>query len=355
MTIKYYKYKNASDYGIKSKVAKKPKKPKNLIINKFTLIKASITVGVTLKEYKDFQKEVLEWKVSNILTFIDSNNLFTIKHVSSLEQSEKNVVGYFIGMVFAQIHMQQKYNIRYLLHLKRDDIEVINAPGKSNSPDFWGLNHKSGESYLVEAKGSTVCNSKLATKPIKDALCQLKSVNQINYTYQGIVTSYSKMNSNLKKLIVATHPDRDKKIIQHIIDPEESASTTFNVNGDKIIFDYYNCLFDLIYNESFFVKKIKKIKFNVVYLAAFDCLVGLEDNIYEVILRYKDEVFRVLAEEDIYEIFTAEINNTLDNLEGRIIDIQNSNKFSVGIDGVIVLENDQNEIQEIRNINQKSI
>lgn len=336
MGIKYNNYANVLAYK-----ARHPMHVTNQILsaNKLTLIRGAITVGLAPKAHLNLSRELLEWKIATMLAFIDTNSLFTIKNVNDLEMSERVTVAYFIGMVFSQIHMQKMYNVRHLEHLKSPGIGIVSRPGDLKNPDLWGIDLRTGQSYLVEAKGSTASANYFDNTKITKAETQLNAIRQINHTVAGITTVFN--GASLKKLIIATHPNINNEMMQHIIDPIEENQKIINVQGNEMIYKHYMHLANFLRIEDSKVIQISRIpyvKFRVINLEMFNCSIGLLEDIYQV-LKPK-LVIELPRQEDLLGI-NEEINSILDTYELEFnAEFQNDEKYSIGNDGVIVINND---------------
>ncbi|MDO0982054.1 hypothetical protein [Staphylococcus hominis] len=336
MGIKYNNYANVLAYK-----ARHPMHVTKQILsaNKLTLIRGAITVGLAPKAHLNLSRELLEWKIATMLAFIDTNSLFTIKNVNDLEMSERVTVAYFIGMVFAQIHMQKMYNVRHLEHLKSPGIGVVSRPGDLKNPDLWGIDLRTGQSYLVEAKGSTASANYFDNTKITKAETQLNAIRQINHTVAGIKTVFN--GASLKKLIIATHPNINNEMMQHIIDPIEENQKIINVQGNEMIYKHYMHLANFLRIEDSKVIQISRIpdvKFRVINLEMFNCSIGLLEDIYQV-LKPK-LVIELPRQEDLLGINEG-INSILDTYELEFnAEFQNDEKYSIGNDGVIVINND---------------
>ncbi|MEY8739802.1 hypothetical protein [Paenibacillus tundrae] len=331
MGIKYSNYANVVAYR-----DRRPMHTANQILtaNKLTLVRGAITVGLAPKAHLNLSRELLEWKISTMLAFIDTNSIFTIKNVNDLEMSERVTVAYFIGMVFAQIHMQKMYNIRHLEHLKSPGIGFTSRSGDLKNPDLWGVDLRTRQSYLVEAKGSTLRSNYFDNTKIIKAESQLNAILQINYTVAGVTQTFN--GANLKKLIIATHPDMNNEIIQHIIDPIEENQKLIKVQGNEMVYKHYLHLINFLTIENsnlVEISRIPNVKFRVINLKMFNCSIGLLEDIYQI-LKPK-LVIETPREEDLIGI-NEDINSILNTYE---LD-QNNEKYSIGIDGVIVLNND---------------
>ncbi|MBF0719110.1 hypothetical protein HZY95_05105 [Staphylococcus sciuri] len=344
MEIKYNNYANVLAYKARHPMDVKARHPMDvtnqiLSANKLTLIRGAITVGLAPKAHLNLSRELLEWKIATMLAFIDTNSLFTIKNVNDLEMSERVTVAYFIGMVFAQIHMQKMYNVRHLEHLKSPGIGVVSRPGDLKNPDLWGIDLRTGQSYLVEAKGSTASANYFDNTKITKAETQLNAIRQINHTVAGITKVFN--GESLKKLIIATHPNINNEMMQHIIDPIEENQKIINVQGNEMIYKHYMHLANFLRIEDSKVIQISRIpdvKFRVINLEMFNCSIGLLEDIYQV-LKPK-LVIELPRQKDLLGI-NEEINSILDTYELEFnAEFQNDEKYSIGNDGVIVINND---------------
>ncbi len=333
MSIQFSNYASVSDY--KHRITSS-----NHVFyaNKLTLIRGAITAGLAPKTHLNITREVLEWKIATMLAFITASSPFTIKNASDLETSEKVTVAYFIGMVFAQIQMQKMYNVRHLMHLKSQNITVTSSPGDLKNPDLWGLNYVTGQSYLVEAKGSTKCSEYFSNSYIEKAETQLNAILQVHYNLGGHTTTYDQASSNLNKLIVATHPNLNGEIMQHVIDPKNEEQKSLYVNGDEMVYKHYAHLVKFINNteaKSIELKDISGVKFKIIDLDSFNCSIGIMENVYEIIKPHtKVENLTKVILSNLHQ----EVNNSLNELDKLINKMPDNDKFSIGIDGIIVLE-----------------
>ncbi|WP_144555712.1 hypothetical protein [Bacillus pumilus] len=326
----------------------------NIDINRLTLIRNAITVGLGSKKIKNLNKDLLDWKVSNILTFIDSDNGYSFKNLDNLESTEKVTVAYYIGMVFAQIYMQQKHKTRFLLHLNSPEIKVTNYPNKFLKPDFFGIDNKRSV-YLIEAKGTLQRAGRFTTLDnIRKAVEQLEAVNTVEYHLSGNSYIYSQHlpSQYLNKFVIATHPNALNKgnidIKQHIIEvhqcfnsnipynPNEN-SITFDIN--KTIYHHYIALKEMISiaenNTVIELRQIPGTTFRMISLNKLNCSIGLSEEIYQIL--NTDAVNQGLYEQ---------INSTLDRLEMRDSYI-NQESFSLGYDGIIVIDNNMKEFRRV--------
>lgn len=326
----------------------------NIYINRLTLIRNAITVGLGPKKIKYLNKDLLEWKVSNILTFIDSNKGYSFKNIDNLESTEKVTVAYYIGMVFAQLYMEKRCKTRFLLHLNSPGITVRNYLERSLKPDFFGID-KNKNGYLIEAKGTLQRAGRFSTKKkIEKAVHQLESVSRVEYRSSGSFHIFSQHipSQYLNKLVIATHPNVLNKgnldIKQHIIEvhpcfnshtpynPYEM-SITFDVN--KTIFHHYIALKEMISlaenNILVELRQIPGTTFRMISLNKLNCSIGLSEEIYQTLNTDA-------ANQGLYE----QINSTLDRIEIREANI-NQESFSLGSDGIIVVGNNTKEFRRV--------
>lgn len=335
MSIQYNNYSSVTDYIDRNAVHASSQ---SFYANKLTLIRGAVITGLAPKAHLSLSKELLEWKISTMLAFIDTTSPFIIKNASDLEMSEKVTVAYFIGMVFAQIHMQKMYNVRHLEHLKNPGITPTSLPGDLKNPDLWGINHRTGQSYIVEAKGSTACSNYFTNKHIIKAESQLEAITQIDYTVSGVTSTFNQASSNLEKLIIATHPNLNGEMMQHIIDPVEEKDKIVKVNGDEMVYKQYSHLVNFLsvqQSKIIELHKLSKVKFRIIDIDALNCSIGLLEEIYQILnpLVSKEN----LVQENLTNI-NKDLNSVLDRFEKLTNHELENEKFSIGLDGVIVLE-----------------
>ncbi|AMO87256.1 hypothetical protein B857_01947 [Solibacillus isronensis B3W22] len=340
MSIQYNNYSSVTDYIDRNAVYASNQ---SLYASKLTVIRGALLVGLAPKAHLKLTKELVEWKISTMLAFIDTKSPFTIQNADELEMSERVTVAYFIGMVFAQIHMQSQYNVRHIEHLKNPGITPTSLPGDLKNPDLWGLNHRTGNSYLVEAKGSTVRKEYFDNQNVRKADSQLKAITQIDYTVTGATTTYNQASLNLEKLIIATHPNLNDEMMQHIIDPMDEEDKVVKVSGDEMVYKHYSQLVKLFGGEEYKtidledlleLENLPKLMFRVIDFDAYNCSIGLLDEIYQILepLVVKEEI----VQEDLQNI-NKNVSLVLDRFEKVINDNLENEQFSIGIDGVIVL------------------
>lgn len=326
MGIKYNKYNNLTGY-----LARNYSSKRHLNANKLTLIRGALIVGTAPRGHLVFSKELIDWKISTICTFVDSNRPFSIKNIDQLEISEKANVAYFIGMVFAQIHMQIIYNVRHLEHLSNTNISMLRYnKGDLQIPDLWGICNKTGISYLVEAKGSTTSMDYFSNSVVRKAISQLNVVRQINYTIPLTISNiYSQHNNNLERLVIATHPDSNGEIMQQIIDPREGKEKIIDIDGNELVYKYYINLIKILQAEETEKINIMNLQFRVIKLNTNNYSIGILEEIYQ------------LYDSEIKSEIHFRVNKVLDKLEEIYINEFENEMYSIGIDGVIVLENNK--------------
>ncbi|KYZ68274.1 hypothetical protein [Bacillus sp. GZT] len=335
MSINYNNYATLTDYMDRN--SSHP--TASYFVNNLTLIRGALIVGLAPKGHLRLSKELIEWKISTVFAFIDTSlSSFRIRNTNQLETSEKVTVAYFIGMIFAQIYIQRHHGVRHLEHLKNPGITPTSLPGDLKNPDLWGYNPITMNSYLVEAKGSTANSVYFENKYIRKADSQLRAITQIDYILPGTrAITFNRTNSNLEKIIVATHPNLNNEITQHVIDPIDESDKILKINGDEQVYKYYLNLIRLIKSEKHKVINIDEIhdvKFRVIELVKFNCFIGIVEGIYDL-LEGKVEKERV-TEEDLIDV-NKSVNSKLDDIEHLIKISDNNEKISIGIDGVIVL------------------
>lgn len=79
--------------------------------------------------------------------------------------------------------------------------------------------------------------------------------------------------ASLKKLIIATHPNTNNEMMQHIIDPIEENQKIIKVQGNKMVYKHYLHLANFLRMENSNVIEINRIpdvKFRVINLEIFN-------------------------------------------------------------------------------------
>lgn len=335
MTINYYYYPRFSDYEDRriNKI-----RVNSYSINTLTLIKACISMGVGLMGYRNFSKSLLVWRTLNVMTFVDSD--FKFKNIDMLESSEKVSASFFIGMVFAHIHMQEKYNVRFTEHLKSSDICYKPEKDNEKTPDLWGLDIDNNISYLIEAKGSLIKSNCIKKDRIDSAYEQLKAILEVQHKIHNSTTIYSKDYYGragyepMEKIIVATHPDDNYEITQHVIDPEERGEKILYVDGNKTVYQQYINLVNLIDEVESEIYELNDVKFRVIDLDLGDSnySLGIMESIYKI---FKNTL-------DFKELY-YDVNKQLDILSEKIDEERESKDYSVGLEGIIIVNSDNLE------------
>jgi len=162
------------------------------------------------------------------------------KNLSELDETERNFVSYYVGMIFANLVARKIYEIDFLCHFKKfmdrtNSVKIRNGKAlKANQtePDFVGIkyNQMVVEFFIFEAKGGK--NKTLANynKAMNKQLTAVGTI--IGHKPKGRILCYTicskKGNpgvaNNLLKVIVA----KTAKISPKAYDIENSVS---NVNG----------------------------------------------------------------------------------------------------------------------------
>ncbi|MDN4618428.1 hypothetical protein QCD85_09995 [Paenibacillus sp. PsM32] len=339
-----------------------------LSFSKNALYAAAVTVGSPYKYHNSnyFPKEILNWKTNIIHTFIDKSSLhLRFKNVSFLESSEKGAVGFFIGMIFAHLYAQIQLEIKFTEHLSNESITPNLRPGNRSRPDLWGI-AKSGQSYLIEAKGSFDSSDFSKIDYIRKAETQLKNVTSIDFKYS---TNQSKTykGSNLKKIIVSTFaklpvrvtkknqtPGIPNQIYLDVIDPEGAEKKKVTVDGDEMVFKYYYFLVSMLSDQETEEKFLNGTAFILYTIPCEGLKIGLMKDIYNLlniyVKEYEENIQNNLAksadffrESNLYRKINGDEQDTgiLNLLEGKRHEIETDAEtktlFSVGIDGVVVI------------------
>ncbi|PJN86846.1 hypothetical protein [Bacillus sp. mrc49] len=312
--------------------------------SKFTVLRGALTVGLAPKEYLSIPKEVAEWKLATVNAFIEfSTSPLTMKNITHLETSEKVNVAYFLGMVFSQIYMQTHYGLRHLEHLRNSGIKVSKRTTRKMNPDLWGISTTlitsktppSPKSFLVEAKGSTTRSTYFNDENVDKAARQLGVVTQINYKSSAGAKPqiFNSSLSNLEKLVVATHPNDNGEITQHIVDPTNGQDNVVEVNGDETVYKHYLGIMNLIANETIIPSTKSGIKFKVVEYKKLGCFVGISEKVFDIV--YESFKGKKVTSKSL-EGINNKINKELDDL--NLLNNIESENLSIGIDGIIVFK-----------------
>lgn len=315
---------------------------KKQTVTDLELIRCAYTVG--LSPYALSPLEVLEWKKSAILGFLnftDSSGELKIKNLEALESSEKGGLFYTLGMVFAQYHIQKHHSVRYLAHLKSNGIYPTNKTIRTSkglekekkSPDLWGIvdDHIS---YLIEAKGSSQLGNYLDMKTMKKARSQLESIIHIDFRL-GPHLKRRYRGANMTRLIIATLPQKDKTMMQHIVDPEEDEEgVSIIVNGDVMVHQYYMAI---IRSLELYSEEIKMIKVNNANFLVFKSPNGYQIGLYDKIYNAFTELPLYKSEDMIIEGIHERVDNELDDLN---FELYNEDNVHIGRDGVMVARAD---------------
>ncbi|OZT78255.1 hypothetical protein [Salinicoccus roseus] len=364
MYIYYKKYSSVRNYKDNRYMINNSQKSNNkdysdfYNLNKFTIIRSAIIVGMLPNSHQNISREVKLWRIKSVITFIEFNkqHVYPSENLDFLEQSEKTIIGYFLGMVFAHIHMQKCYGLRHIAHLKTHGIitknniyynETNQLVESRRSPDFWGYNKKNKESYLIEAKGSTQKDKRITPNTIERAALQLNDVMEVRFTgnqYSNTYNiSFTEKNKNLNKLIIGTHPfsKQGEYIQEQVVTQSNRIPISLQIDENIMIYHYYCHLIRLLQSEkndikSFILEEIN-LEFKVLYLRELNCYIGVMKEIYEVLDPLVNEEFNINC---LKINISKEISKTLDTLEFMEIEkkVDSQKNISLGIDGVICFE-----------------
>lgn len=193
------------------------------------------------------------------------------------------------------------------------------------------MNSLNTQSYLVEAKGSLELGNCIKFKTMKDACKQVSDVVEVEFQLDRVkLQSYK--GTTLKKLIVATLPNTDKELLQHIVDPEAEEGEIIKVDGDIMVYEYYSTIlrmFQMLPN-----KEIEKhsMKFRVIETKS-----GLSIGLLEELYQKLNSLYKVSEDgAHIENGMNRAVNKVLDKLHYETFINEN---IVIGQDGVIVVEN----------------
>ncbi len=177
------------------------------------LIKTAIDVDVDT----DMNKEYLHYNFDNL---------------QHLDSSEKGAINYYMGMFFARLISKKVFGVEILVHLRRYRMlgNKVGLLGKEE-PDFIGMDANERVFSAFEAKGREKIGAGIKAK----AKNQLNSISSIN----GI--------SPDPKISIITHPSKGTKYVEcYIEDPFEEGTTKIELNKDRLIYEYYLPVVELL-------------------------------------------------------------------------------------------------------------
>lgn len=320
--IEFRYYDNIDDY---SKYRYKGKRFDHYFrVNKKTLKRCAVVVGKTSWASKE-APDLAKWRMRLIDAFFKDNkktNKINIKNERSLEQSEKNIVGYLLGMIYAQAFAQCVLGVRYTLHLKNEEVYVKKKGEKS--PDLCGYNKAKNRAFIFEAKGSTVKSAKHDIKVIDKACEQLDDVYEVEFTH----ISHKFNKNSLTKLAIGTHPNNKGEMELEIVDPIQENSETLTVDSDLMVLKYYFQLYSIIKKsyELHLQPTSLKSNYKIVYLKEESTFIGMLSDIYNFLAPY----YEALEEE---ESLTKTIQYSIYSEVEKILDKWDDSNRPIYIDG----------------------
>ncbi|WP_214482968.1 hypothetical protein [Bacillus sp. SM2101] len=107
---------------------------------------------------------------------------------------------------------------------------------KGRTPDLWGVDLSTRNSYLVEAKGTSNYSYFFDKGILRDAIDQLKSISLVDFN----VGSRSRIfwGTDLKKIAIGSHPNKVEEVTQQVIDPTEGEDKKVKIYGSDLIKEY---------------------------------------------------------------------------------------------------------------------
>ncbi|OCA86037.1 hypothetical protein A8F94_14435 [Bacillus sp. FJAT-27225] len=332
MDIYYNDFADLNDYLNKNALIQD-----HFYLNKNTVRRCALTAG-KYPWKKPIKWEILRWKLSLVDAFIDfgsGSSVIGLKDTDFLEESEQRIVSFSIGMIFAQCYAQYWYGVRHLHHLKnliKDKTIIVSTKGKF--PDFWAVESTSGTGYLIEAKGSCTKSNFIANQKIKEAFDQLSSVRCVvgRQVAGGHVKDTLYYGHNLKKYVIATHPDSKNELTQQVVDPVVENNMNILIDIDKATYRYYENLYLILVQLNKRLINIEGLDFYIIDIPEFNCSLGLQKEIYEIINSY--------YREEQNKIDYAELHEKINSILPKININNNNNNISIGPDGLISMDLD---------------
>lgn len=284
------------------------------------LIRCAYTVGLSANLVKLLPDEIKLHRGTIIDAYLDFRNTqvqLKEANLRFLDQSEKTSLMYSLGMIFAQSYIQSNYKVRHLMHLKSD---CVNYYPKGRTPDLWGVDLSTRNSYLVEAKGTSNYSYFFDKGILGDAIDQLNSISLVEFIAGSRSRSF--WGTELKKIAIGSHPNKVGEVTQQIIDPTEGEDIEVKIHGSDLIKEYYKNIIKIIESYPKEIYHINGLEVIGVYIERVNLKIGVLKPLYDML---KAEVI----EESIYD----QVNNILDeyDLEERL----ETNSY-IGLDGIYV-------------------
>lgn len=304
-----------------------------LDINYADLLRACITVGEPSREYA--MNKLLEMpefafhKIFAIFTSLDFQNDEIILNPScdNLEHSEKVVLSFWTGMIFAKIVAERILGVCWPTHVRLMQKEcpedlVLEPPDSKSLPDFIGTKNNE-EWHILEAKG-------LRSNPSKGKRNDYKKQTKCLATIRG------KEPSTRNYCITHLQSPIEIELVDPKKDPEVKLKLDFGLKNFqnyyyKNIIEFFSGLD--INNKSdqesqFLIKKIPCLCF-----IKRECYIGIVRETYKQII--SEENVEILKEENILTLKNELFNQF--QTQSEFLDNNDKLELSIGSDGIFVV------------------
>lgn len=238
------------------------------------LVHAILTCGV-LNKLSQISAEFNYKKYSLECQFKEQNGeLYLSNEYAYYDQSERNCLSYYRGMIFARLIAYKKFNLTHFVHLSNFVRNKKNGITKNISsgnlvPDIIAWNNNKLDYYVWECKGH------------KNALShgkkQAETINAVN-------GNDVKMN-----IVSVVYPARkNKKIVAYVKDPVgEGERTEVDIDIDKCLAIYYDSVFRLI--KDYFIADEDNMKLAEIEFGDEKIIIGLPIYVFDSLDKYNNE------------------------------------------------------------------
>ena len=189
------------------------------------------------------------------------------------DQSEKNCLSYYRGMIFARLIADKKFNLSHFVHLSNFERNKMNRITRNTSsgnlaPDIIAWNKKNKLDYYVwECKGH------------RDALLHGKDQAEAISAING---NDVKMN-----IVSAVYPTgKNKKILAYVKDPVGEGER-INVDINSCLAIYYNSIFRLI--KEYFIADEGDMKLAEIEIGNEKAIIGLPIYVFDSNDKYNND------------------------------------------------------------------
>lgn len=190
----------------------------------------------------EFKKNALEFMLNTITG--DTSLYLNSNEFDKLDQSEKAVLSYYLGMFFTKLISKKLFDIQYLVHLKTAEAYTTIRYNTNSRPDFIGVSCvKTNPFSLFEAKGRQ--------RNIKNTLAKARDqLDAVTYVAGSI--------PNPKVANMAFF--KNDRLALSIIDPDgENTKEEILISEEGVVRTYYQPIYELIYEGDNFIETENKV------------------------------------------------------------------------------------------------